>query len=226
MTWTQCPSLNSRWILKNTQSAPCKQPPRPNLGTHTTTAREGQGSSPGAMHTAKAGQDGFTPLRQSHHARHGTGATGRPACGGPQLTPVFRMRQCHANAHQASVILLRVHMGPAHAQALCLLPPAIRARSSGGVPATCTYKNTLNTGLMPSSSLCAKGGGGARQTSQGISTPSWGAGGGGQKRPGPLHSHPQTSAGADSSGHMHHSPPPHDVSTCVPRPQATRMRHM
>ena len=64
---------------------------------------------------------------------------------------------------------------------------------------------SLYTGLMPSSSLCAKRGGRAWRILQGIFTLSWG---GGQTRPGPLHSHPQTHRGRQRQPRASRSLPP------------------
>ena len=80
-----------------------------------------------------------------------------------------------------------------------------------------------NTGLMPSSPLCAKGGGGGcGQFCEGFLPHH----GGGQSRPGPVHSHSQTRTGANGCNHMHHGALIHNVSACMPCPRATGMRHM
>ena len=87
-TQTQCPSLSS--ILKSTRHAHCLRHPKLS-GTHTTTAREGQSTAPGTMHSLDAGQIGLTPLSQSHNTRHVVSAAGWAACGRPQPPPIFCM---------------------------------------------------------------------------------------------------------------------------------------
>ena len=78
----------------------------------------------------------------------------------------------------------------------------------------------LNTGLMPSSSLCAKG---EADTANFAGDFYHIMGGGGQSRLGPLHNHAQPRTRANSRSHVHRGPFPHNVNTCMPPP--TNFRH-
>ena len=158
-------------------------------GTHTTTAREGHGSSPGAVHTAKVGQDGFTSPRQSHHTRHVIGATHWAA----------RLRWASTDAHISHAAepcrrtsnichpIVSPH-GPCactHApttQTLFLSAPTIQAGSRRSAPAACTNKKFEYLCPPPP---CALRGGRERPVSRRIATPLCG----GEGRLGPLHSH-------------------------------------
>ena len=85
----------------------------------------------------------------------------------------------------------------------------------------------VNTGLMPSSSLCAKGGAGATNFA-GDFYPvlGGGGGGGGQSRPSPIHSHAQESTATNGPGHACRGPLSHDLITRMPCPQTTSVRNV
>ena len=82
---------------------------------------------------------------------------------------------------------------------------------------------SLNTGLMPSSSLCTKGGAGATNFAGDFYLV---MGGGGGSRPSPIHGHAQPRTATNSPSHVHRGPLSHDISTCMPHPQTTGMRYL
>ena len=118
------------------------------------------------MHTTEVGQIGLSPPRQSHHAR----ATSLVPLGGPPMAglnrrPYFACRSAvhkhiqHLASYCESTWTLRRHMRTnAHKPYVYRHQRSEQEFEEARLQRALT--GSLNTGLMPSSSLCAKGGAG------------------------------------------------------------------
>ena len=222
MTQTLCPSLSLRWILKNMQDTACQQPPKPNTGdTHYHCKRQ-----PGSSVSPYAHCKNLVKTGSLHPTKVITRATSLVPLGGLPVAglnrrPYFACR----NAMQTHVKHLSSYceftLAPhTHTRTNAHRPYVYRhPRSVQEVEEACLQRaltGSLNTGLMPSSSLCAKGGAGAANFA-GDLYPIMGAG---KVTPYTVTRGrvPVPAATATCT--------PSNVSTCVPCPQATCVRHV